>query len=117
VLLWWVDDDDRLGRDARAAIADGGSEVFVSAISIWEVEIKRALGKMTADEDLVHHVHTNAFSALPVRFEHATQVGLLPPVHRDPFDRMLVAQAQVEGLTIVTGDRAISRYPVAVLAA
>ncbi len=117
MLLWWAQDDRRLGGDARAAIADGRSEVFVSAISIWEVEIKRSLGKLSSDEDLPARAHEHGLLSLPVRSEHATQVGRLPPLHRDPFDRMLVAQAQVEGLAIVTSDREISRYPVSILAA
>lgn len=117
MLLWWIDDDPRLGNNARARIADGGSEVFVSTVSIWEAEIKRAIGKLAAEEDLVEHVRVNDFAPLHIRFEHAVQVGRLPLVHGDPFDRMLVAQAQVEGLAIVTRDRAIAQYPVAVLAA
>ena len=115
-LLWALDDDDELGEPARSAIVDPRNDVFVSAISMWEISIKRSLGKLKAPEDLLSTVEASGFRELPVTFVHADQAGGLPPHHRDPFDRMLVAQAQVEGLTIVTHDSVIAKYGVRILA-
>lgn len=102
---------------ARQAISDGANDVFVSAASVWEASIKRALGKLNAPQNLTAVVEREGFTPLPVTLFHAEQAGLLPPHHRDPFDRMLVAQAQAEGLAIVTGDRNIPRYGVRVIPA
>jgi PIN domain nuclease of toxin-antitoxin system len=83
---------------------------------MWEISIKRSLGKLKAPEDLLSTIEASGFRELPVTFVHADQAGGLPPHHRDPFDRMLVAQAQVEGLTIVTHDSVIAKYGVRILA-
>jgi PIN domain nuclease of toxin-antitoxin system len=107
----------RLSATAREAIESSGSDVFVSAVSVWEIEIKRATGKLRAPADLVSRATDAAFAPLPVEWRHGTAAGALPLPPRDPFDRMLVAQAQVEGLTLVTSDPKIAQYPVAVLAA
>ncbi len=115
-LLWVLDDHDALGESARSAIVDPRNDVFVSAISMWEISIKRSLGKLKAPEDLLSTVEAAGFQELPVTFVHADHAGGLPPHHRDPFDRMLVAQAQVEGLTIVTHDSVIAKYGVRTLA-
>ncbi len=115
-LLWALDDDDALDEAARNAIVDPRNDVFVSAISIWEISIKRSLGKLKAPGDLISAVEASGFQELAVTFVHADHAGNLPPHHRDPFDRMLVAQAQVEGLTIVTHDRVIAKYGVRTLA-
>jgi PIN domain nuclease of toxin-antitoxin system len=87
----------------------------VSAATAWEIEIKRALGKLDAPDDLADALAAGGYRPLPVSILHATIAGRLPPHHRDPFDRMLVAQAKLEGLTIVTGDRRIAGYDVPVL--
>ncbi len=115
-LLWALDDDDALDEAARNAIVDPRNDVFVSAISIWEISIKRSLGKLKAPGDLISAVEASGFQELAVTCVHADHAGNLPPHHRDPFDRMLVAQAQVEGLTIVTHDRVIAKYGVRTLA-
>lgn len=86
-------------------------------MSVWEIEIKRAAGKLRPPADLLLYLGEADFSPLPITWEHGLTAGALPPHHRDPFDRMLVAQAQREGLTIVTRDPNISRYQVSVLAA
>ncbi len=112
VLLWALGDDSNLGADARQALADPRNDVFVSAVSIWEISIKRALGKLRAPDHLTATVEAAGFSELPVAFVHAEQAGSLPKHHGDPFDRMLVAQAQVEGLILVTADANILRYAV-----
>jgi PIN domain nuclease of toxin-antitoxin system len=89
--------------------------VFVSPVSPWEIEIKRARGKLKAPEQLADEIDRAGFARLPITVEHAIAAGRLPPHHADPFDRMLVAQAQLEGLTIVTSDPRIARYQVAIL--
>ena len=112
VFLWWLTDDARLGVQARKAILDERNEVYVSAASGWEISIKRAMGKLQAPDNLDAMVDEAGFTHLPITFFHGEQAGSLPMYHRDPFDRMLVAQAQAEGLTIVTNDKAISAYGV-----
>lgn len=115
-LLWWLADEG-LAADARAAIAAGDNQVLVSAASAWEIAIKRALGRLSAPEDLLDQLAASGFDHLPIALRHALAVSDLPAHHRDPFDRMLIAQAMVEGLTVVTRDRRFSAYPVAVLPA
>jgi len=110
--LWWLSDDAALGANARAAIADGRNEIFVSAASVWEISIKQALGKLHAPDDLEKVVEDESFNRLPISLFHAEAAGKLPPLHHDPFDRMLVAQAQAEGLVIVTADEHIPKYGV-----
>ncbi len=117
VLLWWIDGDAALGPLAREAIDDRQSRVYVSPISLWEVAIKRARTPLKAPEDMAAAVDEAGFVQLPVTFVHAEQTAMLPSIHRDPFDRMLIAQAQVEGLLLVTADRKIHRYNVETLAA
>ena len=112
VLLWALEDSQALSVDARRSIADTRNEVFVSAVSIWEMAIKRSLGKLRAPDNLADTVEEAGFAALPITLAHAEQAGMLPPHHRDPFDRMLVAQALAEGLVIVTGDALIPKYGV-----
>ena len=110
-LLWWLADID-LTVSAVEAIADPGNVVMVSAISVWEIEIKRSLGKLDAPEDLIEAIGDSGFEPLPVEFSHARAAGGLPPHHRDPFDRMLIAQAMTDGLVVVTRDIAFEDYDV-----
>ncbi len=117
VLLWWLGDDPSLGVEARSAIAAVESSVFVSAASAWEISIKQAAGKLEAPFDLERQLELNRFEPLPISIAHAELAPALPPHHRDPFDRMLVAQAMAEELTIVTKDRRLARYGVETLAA
>ena len=114
-LLWWLADAP-LAEPAREAIASPDSTVLVSAASVWEISIKRALGKVRTGEDLPGAIRAAGFDPLPIGFEHAELAGSLPPHHRDPFDRMLVAQAAITGSTLVTRDRAYDPYDVPVLA-
>ena len=111
-LLWSLSDVPRLGEVAREAIRSPGNEVFVSAVSMWELGAKRRKGQLNAPGDLVSIVERRGFTPLPLSLFHAEQATNLPMHHRDPFDRMLVAQAQAEGLTIVTADAALRRYGV-----
>jgi len=108
-------DEPGLSPAARSAIADPANDVFVSAVSIWEIAIKRALGKLRAPVGIAALVEESGFQELVVTSFHAEQAGDLPMHHRDPFDRMLVAQAQAEGLSIVTSDRRIPLYGVRTL--
>ncbi len=116
VVLWWRADDPALGRGARSAIA-AADLVMVSAASAWEVAIKTALGRLRIPGDFEEGVEASGFAKLPISFAHAAEAGRLPAHHGDPFDRMLVAQAHLEGLTIVTRDRALSSYGVPILPA
>jgi PIN domain nuclease of toxin-antitoxin system len=116
VLLWWLRDDRRLPARLAKAIADPGNEVLVSAASVWEASIKAALGKLAVDGDLVDEIASNRFVELPITARHAQVAGALPRHHDDPFDRLLVAQAQLEGLRIATLDDAFAAYDVSLLA-
>lgn len=114
VFLWWRADDKRLGRTARAAIADA-DVVFVSAASAWEAGIKAALGRLRYPGTIETGVEHSGFEKLPVTFAHAELAARLPKHHADPFDRMLVAQAAIESLTIVTSDRVLGAYEPAIV--
>lgn len=115
-LLWWGTDDGRLSTSARAVLADGTSELFVSVASIWELAIKHHKGDLELPRDvgvfIDERLRRNRWSALPIDQRHVIRAAELPTIHRDPFDRMLVAQAQIEGMPIVTTDAAITRYDV-----
>jgi PIN domain nuclease of toxin-antitoxin system len=116
-LVWWLADDQTLDAGARAAIRDPGNDVFVSASTVWELAIKRAKGKIELPVDLTAAVQQAGFSALPVTSEDAERASGLPAHHEDPFDRMLVAQAQRLGGVVVTRDGALSAYEVDLLPA
>jgi PIN domain nuclease of toxin-antitoxin system len=118
--LWWTSEDGRrLSDRARALLIDPSTDAIVSVASAWEIAIKTATGRLEIEGDAEHWVPERiaqyGFSALPVELAHALRVAGLPPIHRDPFDRLLVAQAQVEGIPIVTSDPAISRYDIDVI--
>ena len=116
-LLWWFGDDSKLTASAIAAISDPDNFVGVSAASIWEVAIKVKIRRLTVPADFDARVAAAPLEPLPVTHRHAFVAGGLPLHHDDPFDRMLVAQAQREGLTLLTSDVRITRYAVAVLPA
>lgn len=116
VLLWWLADHPRLSARARELIGDPGLTPVVSAATAWEVAIKQDLGKLVFQGDLVEEATAQGFTLLPVGFHHAAETRRLPPIHRDPFDRMLVAQARVENLRLLTADSRILRYPANVMA-
>jgi PIN domain nuclease of toxin-antitoxin system len=117
--LWAAGDPDQLRVSARAAIEDSTNDVLVSAAVAWEISIKVALGKLTVPADpavwLPARVRSLGFQPLDISAAHALAVGGLPDIHRDPFDRIMIAQAQVEGLTLVTRDPENQKYPVNVL--
>ncbi len=114
VFLWWRANDSRLGREAVATIATAGA-VFVSAASVWEAAIKQALGRLRLPDRFEKGVEESGFERLAITFTHAERVGGLPHHHGDPFDRMLVAQAQEEGLALVTHDRKLEPYEVEIV--
>lgn len=110
IYLWWVGDHPSLSQAARAKIASA-SDVFVSSASIWEASIKAGLGKLDADiDELAAEIVKNGFIELPVTSRHAATVRSLPDIHRDPFDRMLIAQALCEPLRFLTSDGLLKRY-------
>lgn len=117
VVLWWLAADPTLDSAARAAIAAPRADVLVSAASAWEISIKRALGKLDAPDDLAEQMTAHRFEALSITLAHAMAAGALPPHHDDPFDRMLVAQAKAEALTVVTRDPRFAVYGVPTLPA
>lgn len=114
VFLWWREDNPRLAPEARGAIADADL-CFVSAASAWEVAIKMRLGKIRIPGPFEAAVEDSRMSKLPVTFAHAAATAELPDYHSDPFDRMLIAQARIEGLTLVTHDRRYEPYRVPVI--
>ncbi len=117
--LWWNLDDPQLSPTARAVIEDGHNEIFISAASAWEIAIKYRKGRLSLPQPPERYVASRLahfrFLALPIQLSHALRVAILPAIHDDPFDRLLVAQSQMEGLPILTGDAEIARYPVEVL--
>ena len=115
--LWWLNEDPKLSAEARQAVADPNSVVHVSAATIWELAIKSALGKLDLDgADLAQEIEANDFVELPMTARHSLAAAGLPRHHDDPFDRMLIAQARIEGLTILTRDPAFRDYGIALLA-
>jgi PIN domain nuclease of toxin-antitoxin system len=116
-LLWWLADDPTLSADARAAIAAPANDALVSAGTVWEIEIKRALGKLSAPDGLVDAIDASSLGSLPILAADGERAGRLPAHHRDPFDRMLVAQALRLEAVIVTRDTAFAPYGVDVLTA
>ena len=117
--LWWITDQPRLPQGVRAIIENGGNEIFVSAATGWEIIIKFQLGRLILPDDpetyLMDQIQRNAFQTLPIRIDHSLHLLALPSLHKDPFDRMLIAQAQFEHLSILTSDKQIARYPVEVI--
>ncbi|MGI8622471.1 MAG: type II toxin-antitoxin system VapC family toxin [Solirubrobacteraceae bacterium] len=116
VVLWWMTGDT--GRISRAAVQAIGAEnarIVVSAVSVWEVAIKRRLGRLDAPDDLLPQLERARVELLPISARHADRVATLPPHHRDPFDRLLVAQAASEALALVTADESLRRYDVDVV--
>ncbi len=112
VFLWWDANDPHLPEEYAAAIASPTNEIFVSAATVWEIAIKRSIGKLKFTGSALNAVERHGFQHLSITSAHAESAGSMPELHRDPFDRMLVAQANQENLILVTVDPQISRYPV-----
>ena len=115
ILLWWDRQLRRLSRPLRSAIEDEANEIFVSAVSIWEIAIKRTIGKLSFRRPIVDAVSEFGFEILAVTGEHAEYAGGLPHHHSDPFDRLIIAQAYLEQMTLGTQDRSMRPYGVALL--
>jgi PIN domain nuclease of toxin-antitoxin system len=113
VVLWALADDPSLSARHRAALSEPDARLHVSAASVWEVAIKRALGKLVVPDDLFEVALKAGCIPLPISWAHAAEAGALPPHHADPFDRMLIAQARCEGLTLLSADSALAAYDVA----
>ncbi|NOX61551.1 MAG: type II toxin-antitoxin system VapC family toxin [Chloroflexi bacterium] len=119
IFLWWIDADPRLSPTIRQIMADPDNQLFLSAASVWEMAIKAGLGKLDLEGDLMaflmKHLRRNAIESMPIQMSHAAHVFRLPLHHRDPFDRLLVAQSQLENMPILTTDRWIKLYDVTVI--
>lgn len=115
VLLWWLDDAPILSEKTRYLIADPQNLVFISAAVIWEIRIKQALGKLDIPDNFRKVLDREHFEMLDITTEHAYAVGDLPGHHRDPFDRMLVVQAKVEGLTLISHDACLKQYDIPII--
>lgn len=114
LLLWAADQQERLSSDAVGLISDPANELFFSAASLWEIAIKQGLGREDFKVDarlLRRGLLDNGYSELPIASEHAVAIDSLPSLHKDPFDRMLVAQAMIEGITLLTADSILAQYP------
>lgn len=117
VLIWALEDNPILSAEAHDAIVDGKNMVFVSSVSAWEISIKKAMGKLKAPDNLEEEIELHRFTPLNVNFEHARLAGALPDIHKDPFDRMLIAQAITEKLTLISRDSQCADYGVSLLEA
>lgn len=117
--LWWNLNDPQLSQAARRFIADGGNDIFLSAASAWEIAIKCTIGRLTLPEIperyVANRMARHRFQPLPIQLSHALHVFNLPGIHQDPFDRLLIAQSQLESLPILTADPEIARYPVDII--
>jgi len=115
VLLWWLNDSPELSQDAKNAISKQDNMVYISSVCIWEIVIKQSLGKLSMPDNWKETLEAEPFSRLTITWDHAFEVRKLPEIHRDPFDRLLVAQAMIEELVLVTNDEHIRKYNVATL--
>jgi PIN domain nuclease of toxin-antitoxin system len=115
ILLWWLAANPDLPQRAAEVIADADTYVIVSAATAWEIAIKRAAGRLDAPDDLLDALEANNFESLAITTIHALAAGKLPLHHSDPFDRMLIAQSRIEGLTLITVDRRFSDYDIELL--
>ena len=117
--LWWVIDDSQLSNTAKATIADPSNIIYLSAVSAWEIIIKERTGKLSLPEPpetyIPSRLASNQFASLTVQMQHVLQIASLPDHHRDPFDRLLIAQSQIEQIPILTVDNMIGQYPVKVI--
>jgi len=117
ILIWALENNPQLSEIAKKAIIDGRNVVFISTASIWEISIKKAMGKLDVPDNLHQEIQQHRFTLLDINYDHAQLAGELPNIHKDPFDRMLIAQTKIEKLTLVTKDKYISQYDAKVLKA
>lgn len=110
ILLWWLESSNKLPAYAKALIDDTQNVLYVSAAAIWEIAMKKSLGRLNTPDNLLDILQQQNMYLLPIKAEHALQVAALPWLHRDPFDRIQIAQAQVEKLNLITSDELIRQY-------
>jgi PIN domain nuclease of toxin-antitoxin system len=117
--LWWISDDQKLSGRAREIISDGSNELFLSAATGWEIAIKVQIGRLKLPEEpirfIIEQMRINAIQSLPIQMNHALHISTLPQHHRDPFDRLLIAQAQLEGLPVLSSDHQLANYQIEVI--
>lgn len=116
-LIWALENNPKLSGATRDAIVDGSNMVFVSSASAWEIGIKKAMGKLKAPDNLFEEIQLHRFTPLNINFDHAQLAGKLPEIHKDPFDRMLIAQAMIEKLYLVSRDDIMTQYDVKLIRA
>ncbi|MFT7035467.1 MAG: PIN domain nuclease of toxin-antitoxin system [Cyclobacteriaceae bacterium] len=117
VLLWWLDDPKKLSSQAHQLIESLENNIFVSAAVVWEIIIKKSIGKLKAPDNLLEMLKDEGFISLPITELHAMRLEQLPPIHQDPFDRIQIAQALAEGFTMISKDEKILQYDLACLRA
>lgn len=110
IFLWWMSGDKRLKKDTQRLIKDSRNEIFVSVASAWEMTIKQSIGKLKLRVPVRESLELSRLTVLPISLAHVEAVEGLPPLHRDPFDRMLIAQARTEGLILITDDEKVRKY-------
>ena len=116
-LIWALENNPTLSTPARNAIIEGKNLVFISSATVWEMSIKQSQGKLETPDNLQEEIDLHRFTQLSINFQHADLAGKLPNIHKDPFDRMLVAQAMIEKLTLVTRDKLVAQYDVRIIEA
>lgn len=110
VILWWYFDSKRLAKEHLKIIADEGNELYVSAASIWEIEVKRRNGKLECPVDMMERIKADGFLLLPITAEQLVPLRTIPPIHNDPFDRLLVCQSMVEKIPLISYDDKVNAY-------
>lgn len=115
IVLWWLTDDKKLSPNIRAVIRNPENFIFVSAATVWEMSIKNSLGKLSVPNNLLEKLRDNNFELLSITAEHGLKIIDLPLYHKDPFDRILITQAMIEGLTIITVDTKFPLYDIPLL--
>ena len=115
ILIWALENNPALSKKSREAIIDGNNLVFVSTVSVWEISIKKAMGKLQVPDNLLEEIELHRFTLLDISAEHALLAGELPLIHKDPFDRMLIAQGMVEKLILISQDNIVRKYQVNLL--
>ncbi|OGB97759.1 hypothetical protein A3F06_02995 [candidate division TM6 bacterium RIFCSPHIGHO2_12_FULL_36_22] len=112
IILWWLSNDKKLSKKAKELIEDPNNHIVVSAVTIWEISIKKSLNKLEAPNNIIEELEKNSIDQLPMTCAHAQFVEQLPNIHQDPFDRLLISQVLVENMVFVTADKVIPKYPV-----
>ena len=111
ILLWWLDEENKLSRNTVKLISSPSNTILVSAVSIWEIRIKEQVGKLELPKNFSQILSQQSFEHLPISFQDADEISKLPLIHSDPFDRMLIAQSITNKLTIITHDKIFTKYP------